>query len=67
MINRLTLNFHLKIGRVLFILIITVQRMNVSAQPALTIYADASKNILSEGSNSKISNYWILPVWQLPG
>jgi hypothetical protein len=43
-------DFHLKYGRVLFILLINMQWMNLSAQPSLTIYADASKNILSEAT-----------------
>jgi hypothetical protein len=39
----------LKISGILFILLITVNRMNLSAQPGLTLYADAGKNTISDG------------------
>jgi hypothetical protein len=40
----------LKFRRVLFILLLTIQWMNISAQPELTTYADASKNVLSDAT-----------------
>ncbi len=41
--------FPLKISGVLFILFITITGMNLSAQPGLTLYADAGKNTISDG------------------
>jgi hypothetical protein len=37
----------LKIGSVMFLMLISANRMNVSAQPGLTFYLEAGKNILS--------------------
>lgn len=45
--KNLNLNFPLKSGGVLFILLMLIIRMNLSAQPALTVYADASKSVIS--------------------
>ena len=39
----------LKISGILFILLLTVTRMNLSAQPGLTVYADAGDNTISDG------------------
>ena len=39
----------LKFSGILFILLITVNRMNLSAQPGLTVYADAGENTISDG------------------
>lgn len=39
----------LKISGILFILLITVTRVNLSAQPGLSAYADVGKNTVSEG------------------
>ena len=38
-----------KISGVLFILLLTANRMNLSAQPGLTVYADAGENTISDG------------------
>jgi hypothetical protein len=48
--NKSNRKYSLKISGVLFILFITINRMNVSAQTGLTIYGDALKNIISEKS-----------------
>lgn len=48
--NNRNRNFPLKSGGILFILLISICRMNMSAQPALTIYADASKNVLCDAA-----------------
>ena len=42
--------FPLKVSGVLIILSITITGMNLAAQPGLTLYADAGKNTISDGS-----------------
>jgi hypothetical protein len=39
-----------KISGVLIILFLTIKGMNILAQPALTVYADVSKNVLSDAA-----------------